>query len=435
MKPFLSLLTLLALWTSPLLAQEGRMDQDLRMMRQVAEELFRTGNPDAETYRVSTRPLKAVYTPGFGILLHTPVFVGQRSGGSYTYIMEGNGMVIRQQQQPKPEEVEEDRSELETAVEDLLRYFLAEYGDLAGELTDQEHILLVYEQEDRGLAFNIGGTSWNHHVEEPSRMRLTARVQMRDVRAFRAGSLSESGFEQAIEVVKGTGDARAELPYRVLGKVLTEVYEPSAPESAQFHRQEQGQVMVFHARPQRPNMAYEVLPGYGVTYTLKFDQMGGFPRVITTQPALAPRADRQLQGRVITEDIGIQAPSGDAQVQALYATTTGALKQALIEYGRTLRDLGSEAWLSVQVQLPGCDSCTAPAEVHLRVQGKTLEAFDRRQIDLNQALRAVTVTETGLAREQQARPRGIFVNPDVEIHFGDGYEEDEDEDEDEEDER
>ncbi|RMG76053.1 MAG: hypothetical protein D6722_00010, partial [Bacteroidetes bacterium] len=320
MKSLTFLLLLALLWGSPLLAQESRMDQDLRMIRQVMEELFRTENPDPDHLRVSTRRTATAYTPGFGLVIHTPVYSeGHSLGGSYAYVIESNGLMIRKTD-PHGEEASLAADELNDAVVDILKYFLSEYGDLPADLKSEDRILLVYDARPGTLPFGVGGVSWSQDEEEGERMRITALASVENIRAFRAGSLSETRFLESIDVSTGEVDRRAALSYRVLSKVLAEVYEAEkGPATAPSVGSEPG-VIVFSDRQQVPRVSYEVLPGFGVSYKLKFES-DFFPQVIAPRPGRV-RISSGGEAVVVTEK-EIRATGRDKQVEALLETTLG----------------------------------------------------------------------------------------------------------------
>ena len=115
----------------------------------------------------------------------------------------------------------------------------------------------------------------------------------------------------------------------------------------------------------------------------------------------------------------VEAGGHDKIVDSVYQAMVPAVQKAIIEYGRTLRDLGSDEWLSVKIGIPSCNSCEAPATVEINVPQKVLEAYDTRSISLDTAIGRMDVKGKGQAKNKSRSSSYLY--------FGDDWDQDEDE--------
>jgi len=322
------------------------------------------------------------------------------------------------------------QDEIDQAKIDLMTYFLQNYGDLASELPKNEKIMLIYGSKNsrssgaRIARVTVAGSFGT--TESPGKDRkpgtITVSVSKNDVDRFRSRDLSEDGFKKALDIENLPADDKKRMSYQILGQILQDVVSEYriSPVLNSNNNSLQGQYnyAVGLAGSSRSDANYEVLSGYGAVYQLS---------VKSSILGFYSGKRGQKGSRIIIDGKAFDSEDGkevgpsmhDKIVDSVYQAMVPAVQKAMIEYGRTLRDLGTDEWLSVKIGIPSCNSCDAPATVEINVPQKVLEAYDTRSISLDTAISRMDVKGKGQAKDKSRSSNYLY--------FGDDWDQDEDE--------
>ncbi|MEM6801620.1 MAG: hypothetical protein AAF696_09450 [Bacteroidota bacterium] len=395
--------------TLPAQDTKSRMDEDLKMMKKVLNEVFRSGNPDKERLQVRAKYSDAQYIEGFGILLRTPLFY--ESGRNYIRL---NGVATNSAQalviganttdtveySEAPEGIlnkqgEISRDKIDAEKIKLMTYFLMNYGDLAKELPKNEKIMLVYgnrETQSRTISVFPGQDNVQIKGERPPGT-ITMSVDKNEIDRFRAKDLSEEAFKKALYIENLAPNSEKKMAYNILGGILKDLVSEhkivSGSELDEFYIA-RGYVAAGYNSKTKLN--HEVLPGYGVVYNLAL--RGDIYGIL--------KGGRRGRIKRSIEDDKSSQSMRDKGVDSIYQVLVPKLQEAMIEYGRTLRDLKSGEWLSVSLKIPSCEACEAPSVIEINVPQKTLEAYDSRSISLDTAISRMDVRAKGKAKESKS---------------------------------
>ncbi|MEL6193382.1 MAG: hypothetical protein AAFR66_15090 [Bacteroidota bacterium] len=392
MKIISTMLGLLLCIAGGLSAQEvdPRMKKDLEVMERIVKEMFNSSEPK---FRGDA---KAEYTEGYGIVISTPsksyeVF----APAVRTHNHNGTTIITR-----KDFEKRDGRSGNEgDAVEDLMRKFISSYGDLASGLQRGEKLLMVYEQG--GSSRDIG----IYFGEESDETKITAMVTKEDLESFRKGSLSENDFQDKIEVkINDSSTGGSAFEYKMLGNILRDILGESSEDS--FHinvgddDEDEKRVVRINGFGRKARVTHQVLDGYGVTYQLKLPSN----QIMSFRTNGRGRVKKISKLELEEDENGEEyEKTHDKHFMDSYSNAQSEIKEAMIEYGRTLRDMDASEQLIVKLDMGGCYDCDAPAEVSFQVKKSVLESYDRREIDLDKAIAQIKVTESGKASDVDIR--------------------------------
>lgn len=435
---FFSLIMVALVSLQPMQAQDNdsRMEENLKMMEKVLNEVFRSGNPDTDQLNVRTSSTDAQYIEGFGILMRTPLFYWNSSNfislngtawsGQNVYIR-GKGEAAAAPAptptpvpDPDPDSDRISQDEIDQIKIDLMTYFLQNYGDLATELPKNEKIMLIYGSKNsrssraRVVGVTVAGSLSTTESRNKDRKpgTITVSISKNDVDRFRSKDLSEDGFKKALSIENLPADDKKRMSYQILGQILQDVVSEYriTPRLKNKENEIVGNYAIGLAGSARSDVNYEILSGYGAVYNLN-----------VKSSILGFHASRNKgQGSVVIVDgKKVEAGGHDKIVDSVYQAMVPAVQKAIIEYGRTLRDLGSDEWLSVKIGIPSCNSCEAPATVEINVPQKVLEAYDTRSISLDTAIGRMDVKGKGQAKDKSRSSSYLY--------FGDDWDQDEDE--------
>lgn len=435
----LSLIMLTLVSLQPIQAQDkdSKMGENLKMMEKVLNEVFRSGNPEPDQLNVRTNSTDAQYIEGFGILMRTPLFYW--SGSNFISLngtaWSESGVYIRQNGEAAPTPSEEagkdseriSQDEIDQVKIDLMTYFLQNYGDLASELPKNEKIMLIYGSKNnrnsrvRATGLTIAGSprATISSTKDRKPGTITVSISKNDIDRFRSRDLSEDGFKKALSIENLPANDKKRMSYQILGQILEDIVSEYriSPVLNSKNNIIQGQYnyAVGLAGSSRSDVNYEVLSGYGAVYKLNVkSSLLGFYSGKRGQKG----SRLIIDGKVFDTEDGKKVGSSahDNIVDSVYQAMVPAVQRAMIEYGRTLRELGSDEWLSVKIEIPACNSCEAPATVEINVPQKVLEAYDTRSISLDTAIGRMDVKGKGQAKDKSSSSSYLY--------FGDDWDQD-----------
>lgn len=417
------LLTIVCL--QPLKAQNTdymRMEENLKMMKKVLSEVFRSGNPNTDLLQVRSRNTDAQYIQGFGIVMHTPLFYrngrnaitlsGRAQSGQNVIVWPDRDRVLEdaapKADSDEDEELEEERGisqdEIDQKKIELMTYFLMNYGDLANELPKDEKILLVYGHNGNESSNNYQVPAIWGEKQAPEKKgpgTITVTVDKKDVDRFRQKELSEEGFKKALQVSNLQPNNKKRMAYHILGQILQDVVaEHSLGGHSHWDSRNnmQAQYRIATNLGAKPKISYEILAGYGAVYQIqnRSSILGVYGR------------SRKGKSRVYIDGNQESSASLDKRIDSSYQEMVPEVQKAIIEYGRTLRDLGKDEWLSVKIEIPACENCESPAVVEMNVPQKVLEDYDSRSISLDTAVGRMEVRGKGQAKNKSERGNYIY---------------------------
>jgi hypothetical protein len=395
------LILLMTLATGSLFAQSSdRFDRDIRIAEGIIEELFGAEDSPWPALSRNVRSVSGQYIPGYGIhfSVHAnsaPAIIEMRREGQVSVSVNGSS-----------DSNTENSREL---VEERFMEYLKNYAPLISELPDDEVVRLTFGgQSSAPNVFMVRSvTSDRDHKTT----HVTAWAKASDILAYHDNSISESEFENRVELID-LADRETERDQTVFASIL----QTSLEEISDTIRV-------------RRSPAAEYLPGLGLSYTINanlrsgwFDfgdiQIDGF-RIETDSLSveisnMLEEIDFSEVGRIaerIDSISGFRSSDFDADelrrsaeeareriverqrenlsdedVNRLVDRFHEALVETVQDYGPTLRSLNSDEMLLITINWAGRHSAL-PARTELRIQKSdlldgdepTLEVVNRRR--------------------------------------------------------
>lgn len=247
-----------------------------------------------------------------------------------------------------------------------MRDFLANYADAVGQLDGNDRIMIIYDENARNSRSTLrvyNGEEWKGMAMP----RISAEVKREDLISFRNGKINRRELDGRIRIEKVTEDREQFQEYKVFAGILESL----------FPVDNQGDYRVR-------NISYNFLPNFGVIYQMEMSMRKGAWNDCTSCPSgsIAPSQTR--------------SKSDTAQVrsrQVAYQRFGQDIREVLLDYGRTLRNLTSEQMILLTVSLPTCENCQVPDRVNVSVKKSVLEAYEKGQMDRSKALASIVFNE------------------------------------------
>ncbi len=386
MKYILIIPLLLSLSLAQSTAPSARMEQDMHVMNEILHELFQSGI-DVSGLRFRSNNQEARYQPGFGIILYAPpaLQLSRARAGSEPLLVSSPsalatpGTIYGHVSSP---------DSAEKTIEKNLRFFLQQYGDLAGELQADEKVMVVYDgqSQQNAVTFYRGqvrgalassGTSYQGLI--------SASAKMEDIRSLRSGKLSPTAFQEKVSFHSEQKEEKNQLEFRVFGKILSErLYEIEKAHRNDFQASE-GEFFSFPAA----KVDMKVLEGLGVNYDVYW--AGKYGSTFTIIAQTPRRSNEASKGKLLLDDSGRKKAVEDAE--SLVKKFREEVPRIMVSYGRTLRNLEPNELLTVGLIVPSCSDCEEKREVNFSIKAEVLQAYDRNEISLDAAIRKVRLEE------------------------------------------
>ena len=389
---------------------KDRMERDIDIMEKVLNELFKNaaGNRSRGFSLSSNSTAQGSYVPGYGVLFIAPAYSGAfsfRNGYNYGYSAGRPGEPARtvvvgdndarvtvfndrvsdraeknkgekgEKEKPRDEANTKDRNRRLTNAQDSIiqahtnlvtgnmREFLANYADAIGQLTPNDRVMIIYNENARkgDHYVSVGGDC--ESCETRSMPRISAEVKREDLAAFRSGKMNRKELESRIRVNQDTPGKENYAEYKVFAGILESLYPVSRE-------------VPYRVR----NISYHVLPSFGVIYLVDMGLRNETHNVVIARGGeVRTKTERDSsQARIRTE---------------AYGQFRNDIREAVLDYGRTLRNLSADQVILLSVSLPTCDGCNVPPRANVSVKKSVLEAYEQNKMNRQQALDAITVGE------------------------------------------
>ncbi|MBD0254997.1 MAG: hypothetical protein ICV83_04695 [Cytophagales bacterium] len=386
---------------------KDRMERDIDIMEKVLNELFKNaaGNRSQKFYLSSSRTAQGSYVPGYGVLFIAPAYSGSfgvKNAYNYVYssggtnrtvvVTEGDWKGTMSYTGPSDEDKDKDKGEKQkektgknapqapdrarrlSNVQDSIlqahtnlvttnmREFLANYADAIGQLAPNDRVMIIYNENARNDHYESVRAC--ETCETRTMPRISAEVKREDLTAFRSGKMSRKELDSRIRVNADNPGKENYAEYKVFAGILESLYPVSRE-------------VPYRVR----NIGYHVLPSFGVIYLVDMGLRNESPNVVTIRDGEVRKTKTErdsAQARIRTE---------------AYGQFRNDIREAVLDYGRTLRNLSSDQVILLSVALPTCEGCNVPPRANVSVKKSVLEAYEQNKMNRQQALEAITVGE------------------------------------------
>lgn len=345
---------------------DDRMQRDVEVAENILKTLIKQKFDKRSFLPIE---ISGRYLPGYGVTFRVPsdsyspwlisvttnddeeapVIVGRPDAASYTFTYSEGRKVKR------TERVDRDssRTVYNEAIVEIAKEFLADYGDLIGQLNADEKIVVTNRAGEEG--------KWYHLRSSNSGALLMVEATRGDITQLRQGKISRADFIKKIKVVNAESVDELSPDLELFSSIMQRVYDDDL--SKTYFTNE--------------DMYYERLKDFGVIY---------YMQVYSSRP------DRNKRHQIPTLQLeDVDQATRDQKVKELYPQFEKELKENVLEYGRTIKSLSEKENLVLNVKVTTCEGCGIPSTLELSVDGGTLKDYLASKISKDTALGRINV--------------------------------------------
>jgi hypothetical protein len=360
---------------------QDRMKRDIKVAEAVLETLFE--RKSGITIGRGEQAGYSQYLPGYGVLLHLP------PSNSY-FVISGDTQLFganRPHKEAKssdvyniPKRVIEDKNKTmaystfpsvndsinqqrSEKIKERITVFLLDYGDLIGQLGEEDKILVVEDRSPFDWNFVMPSRVSSETIDKKG--RFSAEIKKGDLNAYKNGKISREEAASRIRFVDKFMESNMEQDLELLANIFDRLYRPDLSKTFYYNGY----------------ASYDRIPNLGVIYYLN---------MFTTQ-------DKNLYMFVFpfdgteTEKKEDETKSDDLDAQ--YPEFLEELKDNILTYGRTVQSLAPEEMMIFHVKMTNCTDCNIPKMLKISIKTSDLRAFDQGKISRKTAKERFQVEE------------------------------------------
>ncbi|HEY5825441.1 MAG TPA: hypothetical protein VIT44_13795 [Cyclobacteriaceae bacterium] len=228
--------------------------------------------------------------------------------------------------------------------------FLADYGDLISQLTPEERITITNRGEGNQRFW------YGPDVKAPKRTMLSIEASKGDISQFKQGKITHDQLMAKIKTVNTETIDELNPDLELLSSIFDRLYRPDLSKT---YYTEGG-------------IYYERLKDFGVIYYMR------------TVSSSRDDFNRHHIPTLKMEDV--DQTTRDKKVKELYPAFEKEVKENILEYGRTLRNLKDEEVLVFNITITKCEKCGIPSSLEVTVKNSVLSEYSAGKLTKEAAL-------------------------------------------------
>jgi len=428
------IITLIAM---PVLAQRAnfdseRMDRDLRIMERIYTDLQRqaAGVMGAS----NARTVHGSYFSGYGIIFNvnetfSSNFLFSSAYPARTTSVAGQSgtmtpsTVFGTTTRSRVEGVEMKEISTDSLSyiayernKDVIRDFFANYIDAIGQLNDDDKVSVVISNRGNPIVYTTVGS--NSRLTSSSFNPLRAEVQIKDVVAYRTGSINESTFIDRIVFSELNSQASNQKELQVMQGIFESALRDTKDSRVRLSRDVQGVALTNFGAMFNLDVTFAINQFFGIDSNqinaievLKTGENSGHielllkdstkvliptMQTITASGTSTGRYSNATKTRTIESAVAsIKAATIEGDYVSFAESMTILIEQVsdlVLDYGRTLRSLKPDEKVLVSInQLITQSDPDVPKRVEIQIDVQTLRDLDRGSITRGQAKQKLVV--------------------------------------------
>jgi hypothetical protein len=235
---------------------------------------------------------------------------------------------------------------------EVAKEFLVDYGDLIGQLSPEERIIVTNRGESGDMWFGF---------DQPKRSYLVVEAVRGDISQYKQGKLSREQMMAKLKVVNTTTSDKKEPDLELFSSIFERLYREDLSKT-------------FFASG---DIFFERLSDFGVVYYMSVY-------------SAHDRGNRRFDMPTVNLE-NLTQEERDQKVRELYPLFEKGIKEDMLEYGRTVKSLKDNEVLSVHIKMTRCRQCGIPATLEYAVKADVLREYSSGKISKEAALAKVTL--------------------------------------------
>ena len=351
------------------LSKLPKMEKDIVILQNVLSDLF--SNRESSFY--SSRNAKGMYVPGSGVIFS----MGSSSlyGDVLVEYAAVQGVVIGSTSKEDEEEIDlaDYNKKTEQTIEEKSKEFLTNYGSLLSELKSGEKLMLNidYTLRQENTESDKSRNTLRFVGSRSVKKRMQSSISYKTLNDFSSGKINLQQAMSSVET-KVIDDTEKDMTdAKILAGILDDLMSNTM--DGKFKR--------------RNRTSWTYFDGFGLMFNIQMGTSIGSGLVVYSQVGSSSKVVNRSETEKEREE----------QIKALeeaYPEFENMLKENIIQYGRTLRSLGTGESVIVNVDFGSVyrDS-KLPRSIQMIVPKSSIDAYAKGQKSLDQVKKEIDIKQ------------------------------------------
>lgn len=237
--------------------------------------------------------------------------------------------------------------------------FLRDYGNLLSALDDDDQVIVrtggPRNKAERLMGWALAKEGQPRQLKAAGGESVQVTAEVKNIRAFDEGRIDNATFADRLVIRRESAEDISEEPeLEVFASILHRLFKPDF--SKTYYMDSQPWV--------------ERLGDMGVTYHIK---------------VYSSSSDGDLHTVTTLGKSGLSQDERNEIVNGMYPQFLESMKESILDYGHTLRNLSDDEMLFFVVNLTECKGCDMPKEIELSIKKSVLSSYRKDDLSLAQA--------------------------------------------------
>jgi len=229
---------------------------------------------------------------------------------------------------------------------------------------------------------------------------ISVSATQRDLKDLRSGRIDKDKFRDRLSITTSEQKEEA-LDLKVMANIFQTAFESE-------HK-----LALINDDPKEAfrlmgNVAYQQLDDFGVIFSMnaRYANNTRLTAIELRAATISSKLDTIDSDNITNISINTNSDSSEKSAWITYAKNSmerstkafvefkGQLKQYLVDYGRTLRSVNTDQLILLSVDIVGVNMGHLPESIQLQIKKSILEDFDAGKVSRDEAINAVTITES-----------------------------------------
>lgn len=432
------------------LAQEidnARMEQDIDVAEKILEELF---NPNQNHTFGSRYKSRGLHLKDYGVIFQVPsvamTIPYTISGQGISYSITGDAIILDRLRATHADDDDHDdenknyknknKSKIyrvrdldsilmarRMKIIDKMKSFYLNYGDLIGQLKDNDKIMLVYDSPDREYTATIAG-NWGQFIksirekdeneddnddndDEPkvsaprakTENRRTDKIVMEiargDINQYKSGKLNKEQFLSKIKIQEIEKNTDNEMEFDILAGIFEKIVKRESNDfyfRDRVHYQRLANFGVMYDLELQPEHNWFIEGRYNFEFNNRIFELKDRAFMLDEKRKNKDKHEKELKKEkenMEREKAELEKDNKEKKIEM--EKFEKQIKENLIQYGRTLRSLKPDEFLALNIKFKSWSDENTPQNMLFTIKKSVLEAYDKREISLEDAISKIEV--------------------------------------------
>ena len=339
---------------------EDRMNRDIKVAENILSTLINEQRRENTFVFGWDRDVQGTYIPEYGVIFNI-------KGGGFVIgspeVLVDAAIAARDDKEDKDDDEQVIVEELELGnsakLKEAMTTFLADYGDLIGQLQPDHKIMVSWSRENN--AWTVSGDNMSFGLRPGVKRSVTAEVKKTDLNSFRSGKINRKVLVDKIVITENDKDAPVDRDLELFASIFERLLKQDLSDT--YYISGSGLII-------------DRIKEFGVIYNMKV-----YSSYLDGKRYYMPTID----------DDNLTKDERNKRVEEMYPDFERMIIENLADYSRTLKSLDEDEIVMLKIKLTECEGCKIPEAIDVSLKVKDIIDYNDQKINRDQLISRITL--------------------------------------------